>query len=176
MSLTKRLPVTRALLAVVVAAGLLAAGPAATAVGAASAPTGNVRANAAEPRSFPYNIAQPPTADLAGLSCLSVSFCMAVGGFVTPGGRGRALAQEWNGHAWRILYSASTSQFAPSGVSCTSTTFCMAVGSNAALRWDGRRWRPLSGSELSGMTGVSCTSPGFCMAVGTDLHGEANLS
>ncbi len=93
---------------------------------------------------------------LADISCLSTSFCVAVGGR-WEAGKEFTIALAWDGEEWTPM---STAQ-APAehnggaeltGVSCTSATSCIAVGSSYtvieqgaqsygfAQRWDGEEW------------------------------------
>lgn len=112
------------------------------------------------------------------ISCLSTTFCMAVG----ISSNAKAYALSWNG-AWS----------APEGiggigqltsVSCASLSFCMAVGSYGplgdedgyAVRWNGRSWStprktgPTS-NLIDSLFSVSCPSTTFCTAVG--INGDA---
>ena len=65
-----------------------------------------------------------------------------------------------------------------SAISCPSVKFCMAVGGDAAERWNGRSWLPVSvvipEQSLVFLTDVSCPSASSCEAVGTtdDLNGR----
>jgi len=116
--------------------------------------------------------------ELAGVSCLSASFCMAVGG-PPAGDTGPGLADRWNGRDWtRIRVPAGTLN----GVSCRSARLCTAVGTKGgrtlAEHWNGTAWaiqrtpnprRPpqtLLDWSVS-LSGVSCTSANACYAVGT---------
>jgi hypothetical protein len=77
-------------------------------------------------------VSNPPGAD-AGVSCVSSTFCMAVG----PS----ALAR-WNGTSWRA-YRSSAASGDFNGVSCTSTSNCMAVGGSGdtqTAHWNGSKW------------------------------------
>jgi hypothetical protein len=116
--------------------------------------------------------------NLYGVSCVSGSFCMAVGGFVRPGNR-VVLAEAWNGARWRVVRSAQTAGFLDA-VSCTSVSFCMAVGEAGAAAghplaeaWNGRAWHLMNmsgdscGSFFCLLYGVSCPRAQDCMAVGT---------
>jgi hypothetical protein len=127
----------------------------------------------------------PPEAvhsELDGVSCVSTSFCMAVGTYST-GQYSYTFGEEWNGKEW-----ANIPTFVPSGalhseldgVSCTSTKFCMAVGAYSTgpdsytlgEEWNGTKWAniPVVYPETavhSELDGVSCTSTTFCMAVGS---------
>jgi hypothetical protein len=118
---------------------------------------------------------------LHGVSCVSLTTCMAVGytydnntNFLSP------LAERWNGSNWAIVPTPMSSAVT-SGVSCTSTTACTAVGSydnqsgasvggSFAERWNGTTWTIQSISDPAGMqgalSGVSCSSATVCTAVG----------
>jgi hypothetical protein len=111
---------------------------------------------------------RPPAQDnLSGISCVSSSFCMAVGGY-----SGRSLAEEWNGSRWRVVLSATGRGL--SDVSCTSVTFCMAIGSPAQV-WNGRTWRAVTFGF--GSPRLSCASATFCIAVGPGAESsESNIS
>jgi hypothetical protein len=147
LRMTLRGTMTAATLAGVIVAGSVnawAAGPAGV---AGSAPD-----RAAAPA---FSETRPPTFNgLADVSCVSASFCMAVGDFLSPTvttsyppGIVRPLTEEWNGSSWRVLRNARAVGVL-AAVSCTSTSFCMAVGQGAAVAgpslaetWDGSRWR-----------------------------------
>ncbi len=67
---------------------------------------------------------------LSGVSCASKTVCTAVGETITSSGNYLALAEHWNGGAWRIQPTARpASGKGLSGVWCTSVTSCTAVGS-----------------------------------------------
>jgi len=136
---------------------------------------------------------------MAGVSCVNASFCMAVGSSARRMSgvdiAGKTLVERWNGTTWSIVASPT-----PTGrkgaelqaVSCTSTTFCMAVGQTVdssaisppsrtfAERWNGTKWsivaspNPASG-RYNRLSGVSCTSPSRCMAVGGYLTPDARV-
>jgi hypothetical protein len=152
---------------------------------------GSVNAAAAGPagvaRSAPDRAAAPAFSEtrpatfngLADVSCVSASFCVAVGDFLSPTvttsyppGIVRPLAEEWNGSNWLVLHGAATVGVLEA-VACTSVSFCMAVGDAAAVAgpslaevWNGRTWRvvktPPGGTDLSA---VSCATASFCVAV-----------
>src|ERR1019366_10052579 len=73
---------------------------------------------------------------LTGASCVSSSFCMAVGTFDTKS-NAASLITRWNGNTWAVVPSsdtgATTRSLVPADnalnvVSCASVSFCMAVG------------------------------------------------
>jgi hypothetical protein len=117
-------------------------------------------------------------AALTSVSCVSATWCQAVGG---------RSAARWTGRAWqpepvpipahRVATLAS--------VSCVSARFCLAVGdaqsppraqpstsgTDRALAelWDGTRWRmlhPADPARRTALAGVSCVSARDCLAVG----------
>lgn len=119
---------------------------------------------------FNFRDIAPASDGLSGISCVTASFCVAVGHYVDPIGFGHSLAEEWNGASWRVLPGVTGSGL--SDVSCTSKTFCMAIGS-AAERWNGRRWSALPVPAGISLIGVSCIGTAFCMAVGSGKQCEA---
>jgi uncharacterized repeat protein (TIGR01451 family) len=119
--------------------------------------------------------------DLFAVSCPSASACVAVGRF-DNGSAGQPLVESWNGSAWNIVPSPSTSPTQYSeldGVSCTSANACVAVGywSNGTEyqtlteSWNGTSWTIIpspnsSPSQTNELSAVSCVSASACVAVG----------
>ncbi len=127
---------------------------------------------------------------LASVSCASPGACEAVGWIELRGHRRRALAERWNGSAWRIgrlTIPAGAGNTALAGVSCPTPAVCVAVGTQGAhggapfaVSFSGRSWtaEPMpavpSGAEL---LGVSCPTVSFCLAVGdTDTIDNATTN
>ena len=132
----------------------------------------------------------PTQNSLAGVSCRSSRFCIAVGVAGAPEiSMGSTLAEGWNGSKWSIQQTQNPSELthddALSGVSCTSSSACTAVGTAdvgegvfqpEAQRWNGRRWSlqlpspnpaaNLFETSLS-INGVSCASRTACTSVGS---------
>ena len=113
---------------------------------------------------------------LAAASCVSSSFCEAVGSYLDSAGNNAGLAEQWNGTSWQIQpvpRPASTGRGVSESldsVSCVSATFCMAVGvgssgANAEM-WNGTSWQLQSrpGTAVSPES-VSCAAVDFCMSV-----------
>jgi hypothetical protein len=122
----------------------------------------------------------------SGLSCVSATFCTAVGQTYegpTPG----AAAMEWDGRRWRMLRTPDPdpasedlrAEDSLAGVSCTSSKACVAVGEYTpstfspdgihtvpvtmplAERWNGVRWSLLAVPTLptgAGAGGLSAVS------------------
>jgi hypothetical protein len=116
----------------------------------------------------------PPGAtdnDLGGVSCVSATFCEAVGTHFDSAGNQVVLAEAWNGQKWTIqsipaLPNPSGSSSITNGldqVPCVSTQFCEAVGAGSAgafaLMWNGTSWttQTLAGTVSTSMNAVSCT-------------------
>jgi len=112
---------------------------------------------------------------LRSVSCVSSTWCMAVGATTVEPTSGVALV--WNGTAWTQVPTATVPT--SSGlwaVSCLSSTFCMVAGYSDAAplaeSWSGTTFTvttappnpPVEGG--SGIDSISCTSAGFCLAVG----------
>jgi hypothetical protein len=109
---------------------------------------------------------------LNGVSCSSVSACIAVGSSDY-----RPLAERWDGVRWTIQ-SITNVPLAASlgGISCSSESACIAVGSGdnqpLAERWDGVSWTvqnvpPIPTSGTNQLRAVACASATVCTAVGT---------
>jgi hypothetical protein len=113
-------------------------------------------------------------ASLSGVSCTSVTFCLAVGYYSIDNGP-RTVIERLNGANWSIQSPAQrVGQL--SAVSCVSPKACVAVGFAGAGvplvdRWNGSRWSSqivrLPVGALEGFfNGVSCVSTTICVAVG----------
>ena len=157
----------------VVFAVLVPAGGAAT----APPPSGGPIARAAHPQNLNR---RESTSSFGGVSCVSTSFCMAVGGFKAENTE-LPLAERWDGHAWSF-----STEVVPAGsstlnsVSCVSVDFCMAVGAGSggavALKWNGSSWSAVdvaSGYDNAAFFGVSCPTSSECVAVGETTSGSA---
>jgi hypothetical protein len=121
------------------------------------------------------------TGSLNGVFCTSVSFCVAVGTYLSPQlANNKTLIETWNGTRWTA--EPAIKGFSKlSGVSCVSGTDCWAVGNswNSAFvtrtfaeYWNGRRWcvepTPNAGpaSYYNNLIAVSCPTVSSCAAVG----------
>ncbi len=134
----------------------------------------------------------------SGVSCVTASFCAAVGSYVqttsieTGGSVSKTLIESWNGTAWSRVTSPDQYQHnnALNAVSCPSASSCTAVGTFVTSNgehtqtlvesWNGSAWSkvtsPNNGSirESNALVGVSCVSASFCAAVGSDFPGSSN--
>ena len=102
------------------------------------------------------------------VSCVSPTFCMAIGNW-SAGGDGTDVT-TFDGNSWSQPSSALTTDGLTS-LSCTSETFCMASGYGGNyLTFDGSTWSgsnpilPPPSLPLNGTTSVSCASPLLCVA------------
>lgn len=125
------------------------------------------------------DIATPSAgADLNGISCVSSTFCQAVGDAYNSHGTPFAFAERWDGSAWALetVTGPAGAQYSVlSGVSCPSATVCEAVGyyENAANAyppmaqvWNGSVWAGQTAPTNMGEHAVSCTSATSCESVG----------
>lgn len=118
------------------------------------------------------------TIQWASDSCVSSTFCMAVGPTrsTTPPINVEP-SELWNGSSWSYV-SVPVPELPGSltSVSCTTTTFCMAVGYSPsgtfADKWNGSSWSLVSVAAAPdgyGLLGaVDCLSASDCEAVGAD--------
>jgi hypothetical protein len=123
-------------------------------------------------------------AGLSGVSCPSLTTCVAVGDW-SNGGNTYNLAERWTGSGWffELPTDRSSSFNALSGVSCASATACMAVGyysdpvtgfpktvgelSSGTASWT-QQPAPSPGQTHSYLFGVSCAAAqASCTAVGS---------
>jgi hypothetical protein len=110
---------------------------------------------------------------LRAISCVSVSFCEAVGTHFDSAGADTEvnLAETWNGQSWVIQKTPDQPGAVDDellGVSCVSAQFCEAVGVGTyAEMWNGTSWtiqnRP-GAQDVDGQH-VSCVSTSFCLSV-----------
>jgi hypothetical protein len=132
--------------------------------------------------------------EFLGVSCVSSSFCVAVGrhfgGHAEPGDR--ALVETWNGRAWSVAPSPRPGlDSVLSAVSCTSSRSCQAVGyfdshstpglATLVESWNGKAWSRApspSPGDNGVLQGVSCVRATRCMAVGSrdDASGAVTLA
>jgi hypothetical protein len=130
---------------------------------------------------------------LNGVSCVSATFCVAVG---DQDALANTLIETWNGSKWSITPSPNGSGADADqllGVSCTSASSCTAVGQygtaaggsdvfTLAESWNGKSWSVVSspnGPYQTSLTGVSCVSAKSCTAVGwynTGTGADATLA
>jgi hypothetical protein len=128
--------------------------------------------------------------NLQGVSCLSVTWCVAVGDSQTPSGPPQDVATVWNGTRWTptaVPIPAGAKFATLTGVSCVHATACIAVGSYPtdsgqspwSIEWDGHTWTtktvPAPPASATTLSAVSCVSSTACVAVGAtgDMFGGA---
>jgi hypothetical protein len=123
------------------------------------------------------------TGSLSGVSCVSTSTCVAVGG--RSGASTGTLAETWNGTKWSVVTTPNPKASTGAdllGVACTSATNCLAVGRYfvpgktlpTAETWNGKKWSLLtvpapSGTTNASLDAVACASGTGCQAVGSSM-------
>src|SRR5262249_41903280 len=128
---------------------------------------------------------------LGGISCLSLSFCMAAGAYSTnssPDGPAKSFTERWNGQKWAIAPTptpAGAVQTFLGAVPCPAPPASPTPGEQhsatgivhtVAERWNGTRWRiqpppnPPK-AHFANLPGLACTGPSACLAVGGSDQG-----
>lgn len=134
----------------------------------------------------------PRHSGLNAITCLSTSWCEAVGAWDN-----RLQAGHWNGHRWSVQTILPHTRYANvAGLTCRSRNSCIAVGQQFlygrypalpfAMSWNGRTWavqRVPVPSEPTGfhheatahLTSVACPGAGRCFGVGQEApRGQGN--
>ena len=115
-----------------------------------------------------------PNADtLRSVSCMSSSWCVAVGDDNTGLGN-ETMVLMWDGSTWTPVTSPNPlARQSLLSVTCLTTSWCMAVGSKGspadtfAVIWDGASWTETSVPITGTLGSVSCVSASSCVAVGS---------
>ncbi len=111
------------------------------------------------------------TASFSGVSCLSSTFCMAVGSTTNASNVSQTLIEERDGSTWTVVPSPNhgTGNNSLLGVSCALAAFCVSVGSyNTSTSqqpliemWSGSTWSvapvPSLGVLLKSVSSASAT-------------------
>lgn len=110
---------------------------------------------------------------LTGISCVTVTACVAVGHTRRSG-----IAAIWDGTDWTrqdVLRRAELF-----GVSCVEVDHCVAVGHRGARAvlavWNGSSWRTVNAPGRAILGDVSCTSRTFCLTIGHDWDEDGTLT
>ena len=132
----------------------------------------------------PTSPAPTPIPEASGISCVSATWCLAVGvNDVQVTATASPFSEVWNGTSWTLATTPTPSTATGSllrSVSCAGVNFCTAVGQgtfagplnqNLIETWSGTSWAitpsPDTSAALSQeLTGVSCFSATTCSAVG----------
>jgi uncharacterized protein YjbI with pentapeptide repeats len=143
---------------------------------------------------LPANASPNPDATVAGMSCLSVTFCFAVGQYSTATGD-IGLLLRWSGTKWSPraapLPAGSQSVASLNAVSCPSVTLCFAGGLHydaaahsqlLMLKWSGGTWTVVkvslpvgaAANPQAAIGGLSCPSTTQCVAVGSYVDSNGN--
>lgn len=125
--------------------------------------------------------------ELSGISCLTSSYCLAVGGYIknidNASAEEQPLALQWNGTTWSMLdapnpQAENGSSF--SAVSCVTPDHCEVTGdygyadiaqsvfaySYNGTTWTGQSQKNPEGQEFNSDNGLSCTALDACTSVG----------
>ena len=126
--------------------------------------------------------------EILGMSCLSATFCLAVGfgTYPTASVTEKPVAEQWDGTAWKVivgLVPSGSTRALFNGVSCISTTQCSVVGEysssgtstpNTPLAevwlggsgWHRHTAQSPSGATAASLNSVVCSGVSACTAVG----------
>lgn len=122
---------------------------------------------------------------LYSISCVSATWCMAVGSEVVDqiANTTKTVELKWNGATWRKVTAPINSLTGPNpwidAVSCLSMNFCMAAGYSdqytpLAEAWNGTAWTVTTPPPVSvfmtfrELRAISCASASSCLAVGAE--------
>jgi len=130
-------------------------------------------------------------AELLGILCMSLEFCLTTGQFLnTEGGgeKGAIMAEEWEGTSWSLLSPIENPGNRKNGklrsVACTAVSECRAVGNwgievggeglgtPGEETWNGSTWKATetpvpSSAHFGELFGISCATANSCLAVGS---------
>ena len=130
--------------------------------------------------------------ELQSVSCVSGLACEAVGSYANKTGFAVALAEVWNGLAWKVQTAANPADstgLSLQVVSCVATDACAAVGSDdygrgedaagVAEIWNGADWAAQSTADPGrsadvSLGAVSCVASGFCEAGGAYVNSSGD--
>jgi hypothetical protein len=133
---------------------------------------------------------------LTGVSCVSVTHCVAVGMASSQAAGGFTLGfpepviETWNGARWALRTAATpvNEEVDVDGVSCATTGFCVVTGTTEALSqasfamnlflaaWNGKRLMTMKSPVAGGASnepdpvGASCATPSSCTVTGMVQH------
>jgi hypothetical protein len=124
-----------------------------------------------------WNIVSSPNptdddnSSLSGVTCVTASHCIAVGGYVAGDGAGKTLIEEDTGSGWTIVPTTNISSHNYfEKVACAGAARCIAVGSalNPVIGENsGKGWTGVPFQGTFGLDDVSCGSPTHCVIVGS---------
>jgi hypothetical protein len=129
----------------------------------------------------------PSSGQLAGVSCVTSTFCAAIGEAIPSlAVSGRPMLLTWSGSTWReqVVAVPKGAYDNLSNIACSSTKFCLAAGysdssTNLLETYDGRTWRSAGAPSDAATTtfeALACVKTGSCMAFGESLAGEPNAA
>ena len=126
-----------------------------------------------------WNVLNVPDPDsmgiayLAKVSCVSESWCIAVGGSSAG-----TLAELWDGTSWSIQTTLNNSSNEFTDISCSSVSWCMApILAGSTEGWNGTSWAlesvatPPGGTDAA-LDGIFCAGQTSCTGVGGYMDGS----
>ena len=117
---------------------------------------------------------------LTSISCVTPSFCEAVGVNYPPGGGTVPIVEAWDGSAWSIASIPSTgNNTSLHGVNCYRDSTCMAVGtsgsSSLVLGLSGGTWSTVNPPAVNFIAEVSCVANWACV-VASPVSGSSGAA
>jgi hypothetical protein len=124
---------------------------------------------------------------LQSVSCVSATFCTAVGSKGEGGGYDASIIEHWDGQRWTSQTAAASGRGSDSlwGVSCVTSANCFAVGESDTVpqyvarqlveHWDGHRWSlvslPQPAEAESSLRAITCANAS-CVAAGALINAK----
>ena len=134
-----------------------------------------------------------PSTGLGAVSCTTAASCLGAGAYAsgTNGSSSTAVAERWNGTAWRLYAVPQPAGALGTGltdVSCTAMATCTAIGGYSTThdggkpvalfeRWNGTTWRIQPSPAVAGQVylgNIACATATACTAVGYVSTGLAS--
>ena len=123
----------------------------------------------------PVTAVGPYDSFLSGVSCVSATWCVAVGTTYNSSTRYAPIIEQWDGTSWTqdLLAGVAPADSQFDRVTCPSASYCAAVGSGGSqaflASWDGSTWSVVTlapPDNTSSLQSVSCSSDSDCLATG----------
>ena len=136
---------------------------------------------------LPANAAANPAAAILGVSCPTVSFCLATGDYTSSDNGSESLLETWSGGSWSVT-AVQTPAEVLGPVACASTSACVItlIGGSEVLTYSGGS---LTTAQLPAppygvlwdISNLACASASHCIAVGessdaTNEHWQAVMA
>lgn len=115
----------------------------------------------------------PVSNELLATSCVSATWCMAVGDELPTDRDRHALAEMWDGTRWApVPLPAAPDAVTLGTVSCTSRTFCVVGGQTGGVQsvvevWDGTSFTAANVPNAGAVLAASCVEETACVLTAT---------